>query len=190
MVEIVQRHDQANVVLAHEVGERVDVSGIGDQRHDRLEIRVVERRRERVGVCSEGAAPAARKARTMSTRWPAQVNSTVVTTREGTRRTWRGLRATTVAPLTCDAVSPEPIRVLRVIARLNMGGPAIHVANLAAGLETRGYHTTLVAGSLARGEDSMAFLAERLGVSVVSVEELQREVSVLHDARSVLRIAS
>jgi glycosyltransferase involved in cell wall biosynthesis len=86
-------------------------------------------------------------------------------------------------------VPPEPIRVLRVIARLNMGGPAIHVANLAAGLETRGYHTTLVAGSLARGEDSMAFLAERLGVSVVSVPEIQREVSMLHDARSVLRLA-
>lgn len=86
-------------------------------------------------------------------------------------------------------MSSEEIRVLRVIARLNMGGPAIHVASLAAGLETRGYHTTLVAGSLARGEDSMAFLAERLGVSVVSVAELQREVSVLHDARSVLRLA-
>ena len=86
-------------------------------------------------------------------------------------------------------MSSDPIRVLRVIARLNMGGPAIHVASLAAGLETRGYHTTLVAGSLARGEDSMAFLAEGLGVSVVSVAELQREVSVLHDARSVLRVA-
>jgi glycosyltransferase involved in cell wall biosynthesis len=80
--------------------------------------------------------------------------------------------------------------VLRVIARLNMGGPAIHVTNLAAGLETRGYHTTLVAGSLAWGEDSMAFLAERLGVSVVSVPEIQREISVLHDLRSVRRIAS
>ena len=79
----------------------------------------------------------------------------------------------------------EPIRILRVIARLNMGGPAIHVSSLAAGLETRGYHTTLVAGSLARGEDSMDFLAERLGVEVVSIPELQREVSVLHDARSV-----
>ncbi|HLG07643.1 MAG TPA: glycosyltransferase [Gaiellaceae bacterium] len=84
----------------------------------------------------------------------------------------------------------DPIRVLRVIARLNMGGPAIHVANLAAGLETRGYHTTLVAGSLARGEDSMAFLAERLGVTVVSVPEIQREVSALHDARSVRRLTS
>jgi glycosyltransferase involved in cell wall biosynthesis len=88
------------------------------------------------------------------------------------------------------SLSEEPIRVLRVIARLNMGGPAIHVTRLAAGLETRGYHTTLVAGSLAWGEDSMAFLAERLGVSVVSVPEIQREISVLHDLRSILRIAS
>jgi glycosyltransferase involved in cell wall biosynthesis len=83
----------------------------------------------------------------------------------------------------------EPIRVLRVIARLNMGGPAIHVANLAAGLAPRGYRTTLVAGSLARGEDSMAFLADRLDVSVVSVPEIQREISFLHDARSIARVA-
>ena len=93
--------------------------------------------------------------------------------------------------LTCGLVPPgEPIRVLRVIARLNMGGPAIHVASLSAGLQSRGYQTTLVAGSLARGEDSMAFLAERLGVSVVSVPEIQREVSLLHDARSILRVAA
>ncbi len=82
-----------------------------------------------------------------------------------------------------------PIRVLRVIARLNMGGPAIHVSSLAAGLETRGYHTTLVAGSLARGEDSMAFVAQRLGVAVVSVPEMEREVSLRHDARSIQRLA-
>lgn len=84
--------------------------------------------------------------------------------------------------------SDEPIRVLRVIARLNMGGPAIHVSNLAAGLEPRGYETTLVAGSLARGEDSMAFLAERLGIPVRTVPELQREVSPIDDARSVRRM--
>jgi glycosyltransferase involved in cell wall biosynthesis len=84
----------------------------------------------------------------------------------------------------------ESIRVLRVIARLNMGGPAIHVASLAAGLEPRGYRTTLVAGSLARGEDSMAFLADRLGVSVVAVPEMEREVSPLNDARAVRRLAS
>lgn len=84
--------------------------------------------------------------------------------------------------------SDEPIRILRVIARLNMGGPAIHVSSLAAGLEPRGYETTLVAGSLARGEDSMAFLAERLDIPVRTIPELQREVSPIDDARSVRRM--
>ena len=84
---------------------------------------------------------------------------------------------------------PARIRVLRVIARLNMGGPAIHVSSLAAGLETRGYHTTLVAGSLARGEDSMAFVAERLGVAIVNVPEMEREITPLHDVQSARHLA-
>jgi glycosyltransferase involved in cell wall biosynthesis len=84
---------------------------------------------------------------------------------------------------------PERIKVLRVIARLNMGGPALHVTYLADGLRERGYDTTLVAGSLARGEDSMAFVADRLGVAVVSVPEMEREISLLHDARSIARLA-
>lgn len=86
--------------------------------------------------------------------------------------------------------SREPIRVLRVATRLNMGGPAIHVTSLTAGLEPRGYRTTLVAGSLPPGEDSMAFLAERRGVPVVTVPEIQREVSPLQDARAVGRLVS
>jgi len=83
----------------------------------------------------------------------------------------------------------EPIRVLRVIARLNMGGPALHVAYLTAGLEPRGYETTLVAGTLARGEESMAFVAEGLGVPVVTINQLHREISPLRDAVAVLRLA-
>ena len=120
----------------------------------------------------------------MSTRWPTDVKSTT-TTRERTRQ----MTPRDATALAVTAV-PEPIRILRVIARLNMGGPAIHVANLAAGLETRGYHTTLVAGSLARGEDSMAYVAERLGVKVVDVPEIQREVALLHDAKSVRRLTA
>ena len=63
--------------------------------------------------------------------------------------------------------SPErPIRVLRVIARLNMGGPALHVAYLSAGLRDRGYETTLVAGDVGEGEESMAYAAEQRGIAV------------------------
>src|SRR6266849_8965364 len=81
------------------------------------------------------------------------------------------------------------VRVLRVIARLNMGGPALHVAYLTAGLRERGYDTTLVAGTLARGEDSMAFVADELGVDVEKVEALQREISPLRDAFAIVRLA-
>ena len=78
---------------------------------------------------------------------------------------------------------------MRVIARLNMGGPALHVSYLTAGLRERGYVTTLVAGSLARGEESMEFVAEELGVQVISIAELHREISPLKDALAVVRLA-
>jgi glycosyltransferase involved in cell wall biosynthesis len=85
--------------------------------------------------------------------------------------------------------SEPPIRILRVIARLNMGGPALHVAYLTAGLRRRGYDTTLVAGSLARGEDSMAFVAAGLDVDVVRIDELGREISPLRDVLATVRLA-
>src|SRR5437762_12434324 len=81
------------------------------------------------------------------------------------------------------------VRILRVIARLNMGGPALHVAYLTAGLRERGYDTTLVAGSLARGEDSMAFVADEREVDVVRIDELGREISPLRDLVATLRLA-
>jgi glycosyltransferase involved in cell wall biosynthesis len=82
----------------------------------------------------------------------------------------------------------EPVRVLRVIARLNMGGPTLNVSYLTKGLDERGYATTLVAGKLARGEDSMAFAAEELGIDVVPLFALHRDVSPVYDAVSVKRL--
>jgi len=86
--------------------------------------------------------------------------------------------------------SPEQIRVLRVIARLNLGGPALHVAYLTEGLRERGYETTLVAGSLARGEGSMAHVAEQRGIEVVMLPDLHREISPFHDLRAAHRLAA
>jgi glycosyltransferase involved in cell wall biosynthesis len=81
------------------------------------------------------------------------------------------------------------VQVLRVIARLNMGGPALHVAYLTEGLAERGYDTTLVAGTLARGEDSMQFVAERHGVQIVRVDQLHREISLVRDVVAAYRLA-
>jgi glycosyltransferase involved in cell wall biosynthesis len=84
--------------------------------------------------------------------------------------------------------SSESIRILRVIARLNMGGPALHVSYLAGGLEARGYRTTLVSGSLSRGEGSMSYIAEERGVKLVSVPQLSRELSPPNDFVAVRRL--
>jgi glycosyltransferase involved in cell wall biosynthesis len=86
-------------------------------------------------------------------------------------------------------VPEQRTKVLRVIARLNMGGPALHVAYLASGLREHGYDTTLVAGSLARGEDSMEFVADELGVKVERLRGLRRDISPIRDVLAVLRLA-
>jgi glycosyltransferase involved in cell wall biosynthesis len=83
----------------------------------------------------------------------------------------------------------RPVRVLRVIARLNVGGPALHVTYLARGLAERGYETTLVAGDVGRGEESMAFVAERAGVEVVRLAGLSRALSPIRDALAAWRLA-
>lgn len=83
----------------------------------------------------------------------------------------------------------DPIRVLRVIARLNVGGPALHVAHLSSELDRLGYETTLVAGRVGEGEGSMEYFAEELGVQPLYVDELQREISAAPDAAAVRRLA-
>ena len=88
-----------------------------------------------------------------------------------------------------ERTTPEPIKVLRVIARLNVGGPALHVAYLTAGLADRGYETTLVAGTLARGEESMAAASETRGVRIETLPALHREIGPLRDAQAIVRLA-
>jgi glycosyltransferase involved in cell wall biosynthesis len=83
----------------------------------------------------------------------------------------------------------ERVKVLRVIARLNVGGPALHVAYLTEGLAERGYATTLVAGSLAYGEESMAHVARQRGARIVALPHLAREVSPLNDLLAVWHLA-
>src|SRR3954471_2021703 len=69
----------------------------------------------------------------------------------------------------------EPIHVLRVIARLNIGGPAIQAISLTALMQARGYATRLVRGSESADEGNMDDLAERLGVAPTLVASMRRD---------------
>jgi glycosyltransferase involved in cell wall biosynthesis len=82
----------------------------------------------------------------------------------------------------------KPIKILRLIARLNIGGPAIQAVNLSTQLSGNHYQTLLVCGSLSPGEGDMAYLAREKGVEPLVIRELGRDISLFSDLRSFLVI--
>ena len=70
----------------------------------------------------------------------------------------------------------EPIRVLHVIARLNIGGTASHVILLTQLLSTPRFAPLLVAGQVSPAEGDMSYLAAEKGVTPYIIPELGREI--------------
>ena len=77
-------------------------------------------------------------------------------------------------------------KVIRIIARLNVGGPAKHVVWLTAGLQD-GFDTLLIAGSVPEGEEDMSYFAEHAGVEPLYLPEMSREIS-WNDAITVWKL--
>jgi glycosyltransferase involved in cell wall biosynthesis len=85
-------------------------------------------------------------------------------------------------------VLPAPRRVVRIISRLNIGGPAIHVVLLAKNLSSLGFKTTLVSGAVGQDEGDMSYLLERHGVPLTSIPELGRTVRPFKDAVALVKL--
>ncbi len=82
----------------------------------------------------------------------------------------------------------QPIRVLRIIARLNVGGPAIHVALLTEKLGAPTYASTLVCGTVGADEGDMQYYAEAHGVQPVIIPELGRSLNPLRDLVTIWKV--
>ncbi len=78
------------------------------------------------------------------------------------------------------------IRVLRLIARLNIGGPALHVTHLARGLDPARFETLLVTGQVGPYEGDMSDLARGLNWQVIP--ELGRELSPRADSVTLIKL--
>jgi glycosyltransferase involved in cell wall biosynthesis len=76
-------------------------------------------------------------------------------------------------------------KIVRIIARLNVGGPAKHVVWLTSGLAD--YQTVLVAGSVPQGEGDMGYFAEQAGVVPHFIPQMSREIS-LNDATTIWKL--
>ena len=72
----------------------------------------------------------------------------------------------------------EQPKVVRIIARLNVGGPAKHVVWLTSGLQEAGYRSLLVAGTVPEGEEDMSYFADSANVKPLYIHEMSREISL------------
>ena len=69
------------------------------------------------------------------------------------------------------------MKIVRIIARLNVGGPARHVVWLTKNLQGAEFESVLLTGSVPEGEEDMSYFADENSVAPVYIEEMSRELS-------------
>jgi glycosyltransferase involved in cell wall biosynthesis len=80
------------------------------------------------------------------------------------------------------------IKILRVISRMNIGGPAIHVTLLTEKLQAPDYESILVTGSLGAEEGDMMYYAHEHGVSPVIIPHMARSLNPFRDFMTFWRL--
>src|SRR5439155_5013872 len=79
------------------------------------------------------------------------------------------------------------MRLLRLIARLNVGGPARHVVWQNEGLAANGFDSLLVTGTVPEGEQDMTEFAIARGVTPLVLPSMSRELSP-RDLRTIWQV--
>lgn len=74
-------------------------------------------------------------------------------------------------------------KVLRIINRLNLGGPTLNVAYLTKYLEPE-FQTLLVSGMIDETEESSEFIAHELGLEPVYIPEMYRDINLYQDRKA------
>lgn len=76
-----------------------------------------------------------------------------------------------------NAKANPRLRVVRIIDRLNIGGPAKHVTWLTAGLNGEEFETLLITGTVPPEEGDMSYFAREAGIEPLLIKEMSRELS-------------
>jgi glycosyltransferase involved in cell wall biosynthesis len=69
------------------------------------------------------------------------------------------------------------MKIFRIIARLNVGGPARHVVWLNKYLPKKDFQSVLVTGTVPEGEEDMSYFATEHGINPIFIPEMSRELS-------------
>ena len=84
----------------------------------------------------------------------------------------------------------EKIKIVRIITRLNIGGPAIHTILLSNGLGGFGYESILITGKPSDQEGDMTDFARANGVKPILLSELGRDISFRNDTVALFKLYS
>jgi glycosyltransferase involved in cell wall biosynthesis len=90
-------------------------------------------------------------------------------------------------PQTNDQPGADRVSVVRVITRLNIGGPSIQATRLTTALEPHGFTTRLLHGRLGDDEGDMSYLIAP-GADAMFIPSLCRPVSPFDDVRAFMRL--
>jgi len=81
--------------------------------------------------------------------------------------------------------APSPIRIVRVITRLNIGGPSQHAIILIEALNDGRFHSRLICGSVSPGEGDMTPEALARGLAVTQLPALRNHGGMVDAARTL-----
>lgn len=82
----------------------------------------------------------------------------------------------------------QEMKIARVIARLNIGGPATQAILMTQAFRSRGYQSALLTGEVSSGEASMEYLARELNIQPVKIATMSRRISYAKDLQSLWRL--
>lgn len=82
----------------------------------------------------------------------------------------------------------KKVTILRIITRLNIGGPAIHTVLLTAKLNPEKYESYLLTGRIEEHESDMMYLADKYNIKPIMIPEMSRELRPLRDIKSFCKI--
>lgn len=93
-----------------------------------------------------------------------------------------------VKPAGLENDEGRPLKILRIITRLNIGGPAQHVVFVTEGLDEGIFQSRLAFGAIDPGEGDMSYLARGKGIAFTEVESLRNKAGLLGNLRALVQL--
>jgi len=79
-------------------------------------------------------------------------------------------------------------KIIRIITRLNVGGPSKHVSWLSSGLNQKGWHNILVSGKVEADENDMSEFLDAFKIEHIESQNIKRSISLKSDYKSIIEI--